>query len=182
MDGIDGVVGVGVDAVDVDRFRLALRRRPRLADRLFTDGERADVAATRDPAERLAARFAAKEATMKALGSGLGSFALRDVEVVRAPGTGPTSGAPSLRLTAAAAELARRRQVARWHVSLTHTPHVAIAMVVAEGTPDSPVIAEGGSDDTVVAEGTPDSTVVAEGAPNGTVVAEGGGPPDGDEA
>jgi phosphopantetheine--protein transferase-like protein len=77
MDGIDGVVGVGVDAVDVDRFRLALRRRPRLADRLFTDGERADVAATRDPAERLAARFAAKEATMKALGSGLGSFARR---------------------------------------------------------------------------------------------------------
>jgi len=135
MDGIDGVVGVGVDAVDVDRFRIALNRRPRLADRLFTDGERADVAASADPAERLAARFAAKEATMKALGAGIGAFALRDVEVVRAGGTGPTRGAPSLRLSAAAADVARSRQVTRWHVSLTHTSHVAIAMVVAEGGP-----------------------------------------------
>ncbi|HVX22509.1 MAG TPA: holo-ACP synthase [Acidimicrobiales bacterium] len=135
MDGIDGVVGVGVDAVDVDRFRLALRRRPKLADRLFTDGERADVAASRDPAERLAARFAAKEATMKALGSGIGSFPLKDVEVVRAGGTGPTRGAPSLRLSAAAAQLASDRRIARWHVSLTHTSQVAIALVVAEGGP-----------------------------------------------
>ncbi len=163
MDGIDGVVGVGVDAVDVDRFRLALRRRPRLADRLFTDGERADVAATRDPAERLAARFAAKEATMKALGSGLGSFRFHDVEVVRAGGSSwATQGAPLLRLSAAAAQLAGDRRIARWHVSLTHTPHVAIAMVVAEGGSDGTVVAEGGSDSTVVAEG--------------------GGPPDGDGA
>ncbi|HEX3948153.1 MAG TPA: holo-ACP synthase [Acidimicrobiales bacterium] len=142
MSGLGGagIVGVGIDAVDVDRFRLALQRRPRLADRLFTDGERADAAVSGNPAERLAARFAAKEATMKALGSGIGSFALRDVEVVRSPGTGPTSGAPSLRLAAAAAELADRRQVARWHVSLTHTSQVAIAMVVAEGVP-APAVA-----------------------------------------
>jgi len=144
MDGIAGVVGVGVDAVDVDRFRLALRRRPRLADRLFTDGERADVAASGDPAERLAARFAAKEATMKALGSGIGSFPLKDVEVVRAGGTGPTRSAPSLRLSAAAAQLASDRQVTRWHLSLTHTSQVAIAMVVAEGGPADAAVAEGG--------------------------------------
>jgi holo-[acyl-carrier protein] synthase len=128
-----GVVGVGIDAVDVVRFRKVLGRRPGLADRLFTDAERADAAMARDPAERLAARFAAKEAVMKALGSGIGSFALRDVEVVRAPGTGATSGAPSLRLAAGAAELAHRRRVARWHVSLTHTSQMAVAMVVAEG-------------------------------------------------
>ena len=131
------VVGVGVDAVDVDRFRRLLRRRPGLAGRLFTDGERADVAATADPAERLAARFAAKEATMKALGSGIGAFALRDVEVVRAGGQGATRGAPSLRLSAAAARLADERRVTRWHVSLTHTATVAMAVVVAEGEPEA---------------------------------------------
>lgn len=119
-----GVAGVGVDAVDVDRFRVVLGRRPALADRLFTDGERADG---HGDAQRLAARFAAKEATMKALGVGIGAFGWRDVEVVRAP-----SGAPSLRLVSAAAAAADRRGVARWHLSLTHTERTAIAMVVAE--------------------------------------------------
>jgi len=124
-----GVVGVGVDAVDVDRFRAVLARRPGFCARVFTEGEQADAAGR---AERLAARFAAKEAVMKALGTGLGGFAWRDVEVVRAPGRGATGGAPSLRLAAGAAELARRRRVARWHVSLTHTGRTALALVVAE--------------------------------------------------
>ncbi len=132
------VLGVGVDAVEVDRFRRVLARRPTLLDRLFTEAERADASAMADPTQRLAARFAAKEATMKALGTGIGGFALRDVEVVRAPGTGATSGAPSLRLSAGAARLAERRGVARWHVSLTHTHQTAIAMVVAEGVPAPP--------------------------------------------
>ncbi|MHB8218962.1 MAG: holo-ACP synthase [Acidimicrobiales bacterium] len=127
------VVGVGVDAVDVARFRTVLARRPGLEQKLFSDAERADAGTARDPAERLAARFAAKEAVMKALGSGLGSFSLRDVEVVRRAGSGATSGAPILRLTAAAAELARDRGVTRWHVSLTHTAQLAVALVVAEG-------------------------------------------------
>jgi holo-[acyl-carrier protein] synthase len=129
------VVGIGVDAVDVARFRRILVRRPGFAARYFTAGEQADARRSPDPTESLAARFAAKEAVMKALGSGLGTFSLRDVEVVRAPGGGPTSGAPSLRLADGAAALAERRQVARWHVSLTHTATVAVAMVVAEGGP-----------------------------------------------
>jgi holo-[acyl-carrier protein] synthase len=133
-----GVVGIGVDAVDVDRFREVLARRPGLAERLFTGAERADAARSPDAAARLAARFAAKEAVMKALRSGIGSFALRDVEVVRAPGTGATSGAPSLVLRRRAAELARGRQVGRWHVSLTHTRRLAVAMVVAEAGSDAP--------------------------------------------
>ncbi len=128
-----GVVGVGVDLVDVDRFRRVLARRPGLADRLFTAGERADAAAAADPAERLAARFAAKEATMKALGEGLGAFALRDVEVVRSTTPGAARGRPSLRVSAGAAALADRRGVTRWHVSLSHTASMAVAMVVAEG-------------------------------------------------
>lgn len=118
------IAGVGVDAVDVERFGAVLGRRPAIADRLFTAGERADGGGD---AQRLAARFAAKEATMKALGGGIGSFAWRDVEVLRA-----ASGEPSLRLTSAAESLARRRGVSRLHVSLTHTASVAVAMVVAE--------------------------------------------------
>ena len=130
--GSGGVVGVGVDAVDVDRFRRVLERRPGIARRLFTEDERADAGRSTDVAQRLAARFAAKEATMKALGHGIGAFALRDVEVVRSAAPGSAAGAPSLRLAAGAADLARDRRVARWHLSMTHTAHVAVAMVVAE--------------------------------------------------
>jgi holo-[acyl-carrier protein] synthase len=122
------VVGVGVDAVDLDRFRVVLGRRRRLAERVFTEGERADARAAADPVPRLAARFAAKEAVMKALGVGLGAFALADVEVVRDP-----SGSPSLVLHGSAADRARAAGVARWHLSLTHSGLVALAMVVAAG-------------------------------------------------
>ena len=80
------VVGVGVDAVDVDRFRRVLGRRPGLPARLFSQDERDDAARAGDPAERLAARFAAKEAVMKALGSGIG--------VVRAAATWRWCGPP----------------------------------------------------------------------------------------
>ena len=79
------MIGVGIDAVEIDRFRLALRRTPRIAERLFSDAERAYAARRNDPTERLAARFAAKEAVMKAMGVGLWKFNFRDVEVVRGP-------------------------------------------------------------------------------------------------
>jgi holo-[acyl-carrier protein] synthase len=127
-DGVAGVVGVGVDAVDVERFRRSLARTPGLAERLFTDDERAYAARRADPTERLAVRFAAKEAVMKALGIGLGGFAFHDVEVVRA-----SSGAPSLGVRGAAAALAVERGVTDWHVSLSHTPFTAIAVVIATG-------------------------------------------------
>jgi holo-[acyl-carrier protein] synthase len=130
-----GLVGVGIDAVDVDRFRRVLARRPGLVERVFTETEQVDAGATNDPAERLAARFAAKEATMKALGRGLGAFALRDVEVVRASGPGAGRGAPTLRLAARARRLAEDQGVGRLHVSLSHTAQVAVALVVAEGAP-----------------------------------------------
>jgi holo-[acyl-carrier protein] synthase len=126
------VAGIGIDAVDVGRFRAVLGRRPGLAERVFTEAERADSAHRGDPAEHLAARFAAKEAVMKALGTGIGGFALRDVEVVRRAGAGAAGGAPSLRLSDRAAALAARRGVGRWHVSLTHTKQFAMAVVLAE--------------------------------------------------
>ena len=89
-----GIVGVGVDAVDVARFRRVLDRRPRVAARCFTESEQSDATHSADVAQSLAARFAAKEAVMKALGTGIGAFALTDVEVRRTPGTGATRNAP----------------------------------------------------------------------------------------
>ena len=132
---VPGIVGVGIDAVDVARFASVLERRPALAGRVFTPSEQADAARSAHPAERLAARFAAKEAVMKALGRGMGSFALRDVEVVRSAAPGSQGGAPSLRLSAGAARLAEEFEVGRWHVSLSHTASVAMAVVVAERWP-----------------------------------------------
>jgi holo-[acyl-carrier protein] synthase len=122
------VRGIGVDAVDVARFRSVLERRPALAQRLFTDAERAYAASGNDPGSRLAVRFAAKEAVLKALGVGIGAAAFHDVEVVRGD-----NGAPHLVVGGRAAALAAARGVRWWHISLTHTALVAVASVVAEG-------------------------------------------------
>jgi holo-[acyl-carrier protein] synthase len=118
------VVGVGVDVVDVERFAQLLTRRPALLERLFTAAERSDAGGA---PERLAARFAAKEATLKALGQGLGAAAWHEMEVVKAP-----SGAPSLRLRGAAETLAASRAVTTWHLSLSHSASTAVAFVVGE--------------------------------------------------
>ena len=120
------MVGIGIDAVDVDRFRRVLRRRPGLAERVFTEGERAYAAAAPDPAPRLAARFAAKEAVMKALGVGLGAVAFHDVEVL----TDPT-GAPRIAVDGRAARHAATLGVTAWRLSLTHTDRLAAAVAVA---------------------------------------------------
>jgi holo-[acyl-carrier protein] synthase len=139
------VAGIGVDAVDVARFRRILARRPGFAARFFSEAEQADARRSPDPAESLAARFAAKEAVMKALGTGLGGFALTDVEVQRGTGSvtgaaaGATAGAPTLVLRGAAAALAARQRAGLFHLSLTHTAEVAVAFVVAErSVPCSP--------------------------------------------
>ena len=116
------MVGIGIDAVEIERFRRLLDRRPAMVTRLFTPDER--TAGSGVPG--LAARFAAKEATMKALGVGLGAFRFHDVEVVRLE-----SGAPELRVSGAAETLAAARGVRGWKVSLTHTSSVAEAVVVA---------------------------------------------------
>jgi holo-[acyl-carrier protein] synthase len=122
------VVGVGIDLVDIDRIRDLLARRPRFAQQHFTAAERAWCDRRRDPAERYAARFAAKEATLKALGVGLGAARLVDLEVVTA-----ATGAPGLVLHGSAAELAAERRVGGWHVSLSHSRTLATAVVVAVG-------------------------------------------------
>lgn len=120
------MIGIGNDLVEIERFRKALTRTPGLRERLFTLAEREYADARHDPTERYAARFAAKEAVMKALGVGLGEIVMRDIEVVRAE-----SGAPSIVLHDSAAALARDRGVTRWLLTMTHTEHMAQAIAVA---------------------------------------------------
>jgi len=117
------VTGVGIDLLEIARLERALERRPRLAERLFTDAERAYAAGRARPTMHLAARFCAKEAVAKALG--LTGWSFGDVEVV------PTGAAPQVRLTGGAASRARelRADVA---LSLTHTDSMAGAVALAE--------------------------------------------------
>jgi holo-[acyl-carrier protein] synthase len=121
------VVGVGTDLVEIERFRLAVQRRTRLPERLFSDDERAYALRHRDPVPRLAARFAAKEAVAKALGAP-GGLHWQDAEVVTAD-----SGEPSLTIKGSVAERAAELGIKVWHVSLSHDAGIASAVVVAEG-------------------------------------------------
>lgn len=118
--------GIGIDAVEIERFRKMLERRPNMRARLFTEDELQSLASQVDDAASLAARFAVREATMKALGVGLGAFDFHDVSVHSAD-----SGAPELVVTGRALELATNRGVDGWHVSITHTDSVAMAVVAA---------------------------------------------------
>jgi len=120
------MIGIGIDTVEVERFRRLLDRRPEVAERIFTDQERSFLSARLDPVPGLAARFAAKEAAMKALGVGLGGLRFAEVEVV-----GDTRGAPHLEVSGLAASRADELGVRSWFVSLTHTDSLAAAVVVA---------------------------------------------------
>lgn len=122
----DGVRGIGVDVVDIERFRTSLVRTPSMRTRLFTEAELAYVAPKADPVPSLAARFAAREAVMKSMGVGLGAFGFHEAWVDRLP-----SGAPVLVMHGAAQRLADERGITGWHLSLTHTALVAVAYVVA---------------------------------------------------
>ena len=113
--------GVGIDLLEIERMERALERHPRLAERLFSAAERDYAAARARPGRHLAARFAAKEAVVKALGRP-GGFGLGEVEVV--PGEPPT-----VRLSGRAAELAEGREVS---ISLTHSRDFAAAVAMIE--------------------------------------------------
>jgi holo-[acyl-carrier protein] synthase len=123
------IAGIGIDMVNIPRFRELMERRgPAAVARFYTAGEAERCGASKSPAESFAARFAAKEAFFKALGTGWGlGGRWTEVEVVSAP-----SGAPSLRLAGRAAEVAAERGIVRIHLSLTHTDDTAAAFVVLE--------------------------------------------------
>jgi holo-[acyl-carrier protein] synthase len=114
--------GVGIDLLEIDRLERALQRHPRLAERVFTAAEREYAAARARPARHLAARFAAKEAVVKALGLG-GGFGLDEIEVV-------AGEPPTVRLSGRLAEAAAGERI---EISLTHSREYAAAVAVRSG-------------------------------------------------
>ena len=124
------IVGHGIDLVEVARIRAMVDEHgQRFLDRCFTPGEQAYNFESRRRFEHLAARFAAKEATLKALGTGLtGGIAWTDIEVISTP-----NGAPRLALRSAAATAASVVGANSWLISLSHTDTHAVASVIAIG-------------------------------------------------
>ena len=124
------IVGTGVDITEVPRIRQLLERYgERFLRRVFTSEEIRYCSGKPNVAERLAARFAAKEAAMKAIGTGLrGGITWKDMEVVRQPGQ-----RPMLEYHGRAAEIAAKLGCKRTHLSISHTAEQAIAHVILEG-------------------------------------------------
>jgi holo-[acyl-carrier protein] synthase len=123
------IVGTGIDIAEVPRIREAIARHgQRFLKRIFTDGEIQYCDSKANRVERYAARFAAKEAGMKAIGTGWNhGVRWRDIEVARKPG-----GRPTLVLHGKAAEFAAQLGANNIALSLTHTAHQAIAQVILE--------------------------------------------------
>jgi len=124
------ILGIGLDIVETAALRRLLAEQgDRFARRVFTPAERAACAGRIDHEQALAARFAAKEACLKALGTGVSAgLSFLQVEVATAD-----DGVPSLTLSGAAAARAKERGVRHVHVSLSHQPGMAAAAVILEG-------------------------------------------------
>jgi len=123
------IIGSGIDLVEIDRIQHSMDRYgQRFLDRVYTPAEQAYCLRRRKAAESLAARFAAKEAGAKALGTGISrGVNWLEIEVLREP-----SGRPSLKFHGRAAEIASRLGVAHAALSITHTATLAMASVVLE--------------------------------------------------
>ena len=120
-----GVVAVGLDLVDVARFE---RVKPRVRERLFTKEEARYCVLQQRPAIHFAARFAAKEAVLKALGTGWsGGIAWTDVEILR-----KEHGGAVVKLSGKAAARAKKLKIRGWHLSMTHTSSTAAAVAIAQ--------------------------------------------------
>lgn len=123
--------GIGIDIVEIERIRGSLEDfGEKFIQRLFTAEEQVYCESHRQPALHYAARFAAKEAVSKALGTGIGKeVAFTEIEVIKKP-----SGEPQVELSGKAAEFAQKNGISCIKISLTHTEHYAAANAVALGS------------------------------------------------
>ncbi|MFZ9105962.1 MAG: holo-ACP synthase [Pontimonas sp.] len=121
------VIGVGVDVVDLERFARSMTRTPQLGERLFGESDHHGIPEGDARIQSLAARFAAKEAALKALGGDVPGFSWHDIQVTKSD-----SGAPSLVVSGGVAERAQQKGVTSWHLSISHDGPVAVAFVIAE--------------------------------------------------
>ena len=124
------IVGTGIDIAEVPRIAQSIARfGDRFLQRVYTAGEIRYCDSKANRVERYAARFAAKEAAMKAMGTGWNrNVGWSEIEVVRERGKAPT-----ITLHGKSAAFARRKNITHFHLSLTHTVDQAIAHAIAEG-------------------------------------------------
>lgn len=122
------MIGIGMDIIEIERIKQALTRRPKLEQRIFAEEEIKYCRQKSNPFPSLAARFAAKEAVLKAMGVGIGACALEDIVIGSKP-----SGAPTIYLQNGAAKLAEAKGIREFKITLTHSKEYAAATAVAIG-------------------------------------------------
>ena len=121
------IFGLGTDMVEISRIQKAIEKNPRFLQKVYTEKEIAYCQRKRNPWQSFAARFAAKEAVSKAMGTGLGKIGLTEIEVVNQP-----SGQPQIILHGAARMFASERRLGRVHISLSHSEVYAVATAIIE--------------------------------------------------
>lgn len=122
------VKGIGIDLVEIDRFRMALEKHPKIVDRLFTEAEQEYCLGRKKPYLHFAVRFAAKEAVLKSLQTGRSRIGWKDVEVNRKP-----SGAPEVLLHNNALNILKEKAISEVLISLSFSHTNAIASAFAKG-------------------------------------------------
>ncbi len=122
------IYGVGTDMVEIARVRQAIEKNPRFLQKVYTEKEIGHCQRKKNPWQSFAARFAAKEAVGKAMGTGIGKLGLTNIEIIN-----KTSGQPQVVLHGTAAVLAQTKGVKTIHISLSHSETYAIATAIIEG-------------------------------------------------
>jgi holo-[acyl-carrier protein] synthase len=123
------IIGLGVDLAEIDRVQRVFEKYPRFIDRCFTDHEKEYALRFANPARRLAARFAGKEAVMKSMGTGWRRIGWTDIEI-----TG--GGKPTVRMSGRAAMRAEMLGVTEVHITITHTDATAMVVAISVGEHD----------------------------------------------
>ena len=121
------IFGVGTDLIEIDRIRQAIEKNPRFLQKVYTEAEIAYCQRKKNPWQSFAARFAAKEAVSKAMGTGLGRIGLHDIEIVQKP-----SGQPQVVCHGAAKAFLLEHGLGNVHISLSHSAQFAIATAIIE--------------------------------------------------
>lgn len=125
------IFGIGTDIIEIDRVKKALQRNPKILNRLFTDYEITYFNSRNMNIQHIAGGFSAKEAVVKALGTGISGFRWKDVELLRG-----SSGKPMVKLYNKAKEIAVKNKISTIFVSISHSQNYAMATAVAELLPN----------------------------------------------
>ena len=122
------ITGIGTDLIEIVRIQRAIEKNPHFMERVYTANEIAYCRRKKNAWQSFAARFAAKEAVSKALGTGIGPVGLMEIEILNAE-----NGQPKVVLHGKALELAADRNIQQVHISLSHSEAYAMATAVLEG-------------------------------------------------